>query len=75
MTKEQILNEVRALDPEDQEQLADAIWLAAQGVTREQIEAEWAEEIRRRLAAMDRGEGSSKPVEQVMQRLRDKTQQ
>jgi putative addiction module component (TIGR02574 family) len=72
MTKDQILAEAMRLAPEEQEQLADAVWRVAHGASREQIEAEWAAEIRRRLDAIERGEAVSKSSDEVVERLRNK---
>jgi putative addiction module component (TIGR02574 family) len=72
MTKDQLLQEATKLPPQEQEQLADACWRLAHGTTPAQIEAEWATEIRRRLDAIERGEGSSKLSDDVVQRLRNK---
>lgn len=72
MTKDQILAEAMKLKPEEQEQLADAVWRVANGASQQEIEGEWAEEIRRRLDRIERGEGSSRPSDEVVERLRNK---
>ena len=72
MTRKQIFAEVLSLDPDEREKLTDEIWLVTHGATHQQIDEEWSAEIRRRVEAMERGEGSSKPVEEVIQRLREK---
>jgi len=72
MTREQILAEAIKLPPEEQEQLADAVWRVSHGATRGEIEAEWAAEINRRLGAVARGEGTSKLSDDVVERLRNK---
>jgi hypothetical protein len=72
MTKEQILAEAKSLEPADQEQLAEAILMQANGMTADQIDALWATEIQNRIDRADRGEGSSAPVEEVVKRLRQK---
>lgn len=56
MTKEQIVNEAMALAPREREELAEAIWLSAHGVTAEQVESEGASEAARRAREIDRGE-------------------
>ena len=72
MTKDQILAEAMKLEPEEKEQLADAFWRVAHGATREEIEAEWAVEIRRRVDALERGEVETIPSDEVVARLRNK---
>ena len=71
MTKDQILAEALKLPPDEQDQLADAVWRLLNGATQQEIEAEWAEEIRRRLDRHERGEGSSRPSDEVVARLRN----
>ena len=72
MTKDQILAEAMKLEPAGRGQLANAFWRVAHGISREQIDAEWAAEIRRRIDALDRGEASSKLSDEVVERLRKK---
>ena len=72
MTREEILAEALKLPAEEQEQLADAVWRVAHGSKPEEIEAEWAAEITRRLDAIERGESSSKLSDDVVARLRNK---
>lgn len=72
MTKDQILAEARALEPAEQEQLADELWMLAHGESEQSIQSAWADEIRTRLERAKRGEGSSKPVEEVIERLAGK---
>lgn len=72
MTMSELLQEAMKLKPEEREQLADAFWRAAHGATRDEIEADWAQEIRRRLDSIERGEGTSKLSDDVVQRIRNK---
>jgi putative addiction module component (TIGR02574 family) len=72
MSRNQLLQEVMKLEPREQEHLADACWRLAHGASRKQIETEWAAEIRRRLDAIERGEGPSKLSDDVVRRLRNK---
>lgn len=72
ITKDQLLQEVMKLDPQEQEHLADTCWRLAHGASRKEIESEWVIEIRRRLDAIERGEGTSKFSDEVVQRLRNK---
>jgi putative addiction module component (TIGR02574 family) len=75
MTKEQILNEVKALDPEQQTELAEDIWLNAHGLTPEQIDKAWAAEVRRRLDEVQRGDVSTRPATELAERLLNKPRQ
>lgn len=72
LTKDQILAEARALNPVEQEELAESLWLIAHGETKESVETAWAEEIRRRIDRADRGEGSSVPVDEAIAEIRKK---
>ena len=72
MTKEQLLAEAMALDPEEREALADDLWMTLDHTSREAIEAAWAEEIERRIAAYDRGEVAAVPADEMFRRLREK---
>lgn len=72
LTKDQLLNAAKSLDRNDQEELSDAIWMLAHGASEQDVQALWADEIRRRVARAERGEGSSKPVDEVVARLRAK---
>jgi putative addiction module component (TIGR02574 family) len=65
MTKEQLLAEVMKLDPTERNELAEDIrQRSAPDLTPEQIA-----EVRRRAAAIDRGDMGTVPGEQVMREL------
>ena len=72
LTKEQILTEALSLAPQEREELAEAIWLSIDGLTREEIDAAWVAECQRRLDAVDRGEMELVPGEQVIRELRER---
>lgn len=71
MTKEQILSEAMTLDPQDRDDVAEALW---QCVVPGELTSEQMAEIRRRLHALDSGRVQSIPGEQVIQELRQKFQ-
>lgn len=64
-----ILDEALALPPEEREALVDALneSLEATGIS-----TEWKDEIRRRIEAIERGEASLVPWDEVRARLRAK---
>jgi len=69
MTKDQILAEARALDPKQREELIDDL---RQIHDDGQLAPEQRAELTRRLAAIDRGEATFVPGEQVMRELRER---
>ena len=68
MTKEQILAEAKALNPEEREALVEELWLTLDE-ERTAIEAAWVAECKRRIEAVDRGEMPTIPGDQVMREL------
>jgi putative addiction module component (TIGR02574 family) len=69
MTRQQLLDEAMALSAEDRERLAEDLWQSLDDSTRDEIDAAWTAEIRRRIEAIGQGE----PLldgEQVMAELR-----
>jgi putative addiction module component (TIGR02574 family) len=60
----QIEEQARALNPDERAKLAQSILESLQAPIAE-IEASWAEEIERRVAAFDRGEIPAYPAEDV----------
>jgi putative addiction module component (TIGR02574 family) len=60
----QIEEHARALSPEDRARLAESM-LESLHTPVSEVEAAWAEEIERRIAAFDRGEIPSYPAEDV----------
>jgi len=69
MTKEQILAEAMKLDAKERDALADELWRTVDHDSEHDIDAGWAEEAERRIAAYQRGEVQAKPVDEVIQRL------
>ena len=72
MTKEQLLHEALSLDPCQRDELAEQLW---QSINDGELPPEKIEEIRGRIQAMERGEGSSKLSDEVVARLRKKHSQ
>jgi putative addiction module component (TIGR02574 family) len=69
MTKEQILEQVRALDPKERRELIEDLW---QMPDDDELTPEQLAELDRRLAAVDRGEATFIPGDQVMRELRER---
>jgi putative addiction module component (TIGR02574 family) len=65
----QIEEQARALNPDERAKLAQSILESLQAPVAE-IEAAWAEEIERRVAAFDRGEMPAYPAEDVFAEAR-----
>lgn len=65
-----ILGAALALPSEDRARLADELVVSLDGLSQEQIEAAWAEEIERRIRDIDEGKVVPIDGEQVMRELR-----
>ncbi len=70
--REQIVQQALTLAPGDRVYVADVLEqsLSDGGFSSEEIAAEWAAEVERRMAAYDRGEVRCNDVEGVVDRLR-----
>lgn len=66
---EQLAEQARALSPDDRAMLAHLI-LESLHPPMAEVEAAWAEEVERRVAAYDRGEISAYPAEDVFAEAR-----
>jgi putative addiction module component (TIGR02574 family) len=64
--------EIRRLSPNEQADLMDELLVLTYREPDPVIEKAWAEEAKRRLAAYQRGETTTVPLEEVMTRLRAK---
>ena len=64
--------EIRKLSPDEQADLMDELLVLTHREPDPEIEKAWAEEAGRRLAAYQRGETTTVPLEEVMARLRAK---
>jgi hypothetical protein len=71
MTREQIKSAALDLDPAERQALAEEILLSVTGEDRGAIDAAWLAEARRR----DTPGASRKPVDQVIERLQNKSLQ
>ncbi len=71
LTKEQIRSAAMALDPAEREALAQDLLLSISGSEREAIDAAWLAEAHRRDAAFTAESVGSKPVDDVVNRLRN----
>lgn len=60
----------RLLSPEERARLAEALLESLRDAGVEEIEAEWAVEIERRVAAYERGEANFVPAEEVFAKAR-----
>ena len=69
-----ILDEVRKLTPDEQTEFMQQIWAVIDdepaGGTPAEIEAAWDEEVARRIAARERGEGQLYDSKEVIAELR-----
>lgn len=74
VTREEILTAAMTLNAADREALAEELLLSLSDTEREVIDAAWAAEADRRAAALDRGEATSRPSDEVVARLRAKAQ-
>ena len=72
LTKQQIKTAAMELDPVEREALAEELLLSISDSEREQIEAEWLDEAKRRDAAFLAGQMTASPVEDVIDRIRRK---
>ena len=69
MTKDQILAEAMALQPNDRQDLAEDLF---QSVDTGPLTAEQREELRLRAEAIDRGEMALIPADEALRRLRER---
>jgi len=72
MTKAQILAEAKNLGHREREELVEDL---RQIIVEEELTAEQRAELRRRAKAMDRGEATLLPGDQVMRELRERLSQ
>jgi putative addiction module component (TIGR02574 family) len=67
-----LTEEIRKLSPEEQADLMDELLVALHDQPDPEIEKAWVEEAERRLAAVERGELATYPLDQVMAELRSR---
>jgi len=66
MTKKELLAEALLLDPEQRALLADEIRFSLSGTTRQEVDAAWLDEARRRDVELAAGAGTTSPLDDVL---------
>ena len=69
-TYTELEREARLLSPDERAQLVDALLDSLRGVELAEVEAAWAVEIERRVAAYERGDAKLVPAEDVFAKAR-----
>jgi putative addiction module component (TIGR02574 family) len=72
MTKEQLLAAVMELPPLEREEIAGALFESLGDAKRAEIDAAWLAECDRRDAAYERGELTTSPVDEAIERIRSR---
>lgn len=74
--RDQIAEQALALPPEDRAFLADLLEesLTTEGFATPELASQWVAEVKRRLAAYDRGESEALDLKTAMQSIRDELQ-
>jgi putative addiction module component (TIGR02574 family) len=67
---EQILQSALSLDPDDRVEIAESLILSLDEKRAAEIEAAWAEEIKRRIESIDKGQVELIPADDVMREMR-----
>ena len=67
---EQILQSALNLHPDDRVEIAESLILSLDEKWAAEIESAWAEEIKRRLESIDKGEVQLIPADEVMREMR-----
>ena len=67
---EQILQSALSLDPDDRGEIAESLIQSLDEKRAAEIEAAWAEEIKRRLESIDKGQVQLIPADEVMREMR-----
>ncbi|MBI4026730.1 MAG: addiction module protein [Verrucomicrobia bacterium] len=71
ITLDEIVEETRQLPMDVVAELVDRIMLARHGGMNPQVEEEWKQEVRRRLAEHESGQGAIVSAEEMKARLRN----
>ena len=69
-TAEELAQRAKRLSPDEREWLVDALLESLNAPATAELDAAWAAEIERRLAAYDRGDVTTIPVEEVFAKAR-----
>jgi len=72
MTKEQLLAAALELPPLEREEVAETLLGSLGNRTRAEIDAAWLAECERRDAAYKRGELTTSPVDEAIERIRSR---
>ena len=67
---EQILQSALSLHPDDRVEIAESLIQSLDENRAAEIEAAWAEEIKRRLESIDKGQVQLIPADEVMREMR-----
>jgi putative addiction module component (TIGR02574 family) len=70
MSADQIIAAALALPPEAKAKLIDKLLGSLDGPEQHEIDAAWAEEVERRIDALDRGTATTVPAEQALRDAR-----
>jgi putative addiction module component (TIGR02574 family) len=69
---EQILQSALSLPPDDRVEIAESLIQSLDEERAAEIEAAWAEEIKRRLESIDKGQAQFIPADEVMRSMRER---
>ena len=69
LSKEQIKVAALQLDPADREALAEELLLSIDGAERDEVDAAWLDEVRRRDEEFVSGKTTAKTADQIIDRL------
>ena len=69
---EQILQSALSLPPDDRVEIAESLILSLDDTRAAEIEAAWAEEIKRRIDSIDKGKAKLIPWDEVNRSMRER---
>jgi putative addiction module component (TIGR02574 family) len=69
---EQILQSALSLDPDDRVEIAESLILSLDEQRAAEIEAAWAEEIKRRIESIDKGQAKMVPWGEAIHSMRER---
>jgi putative addiction module component (TIGR02574 family) len=72
MTREQIFEAAKTLDPTDREILVEELWQTLGPRAQAETDAAWAKEAERRIELLDSGQMNSVPADEVLAKLQAK---
>lgn len=68
-TIDELLDQALSLPVESRAELTEKLLASIEGWEREEVDAAWAEEIERRIDAIDRGDGTARPASEVLNEI------